>query len=151
MSILNSASGASLWRGYDYYEGKKVSHLERLSDTQFQAAVSGSKKEPYTTQIDIEHIRKSTCNCPHAAGKRVICKHMVAVYFTVFPKEAKKLYDEQMKYQEEAERHQAELYEELPRYIHRLKKAELEQKLLELLDNCPEWLYERFVRDNLEP
>ncbi|MEG2014063.1 MAG: hypothetical protein RR063_12845, partial [Anaerovoracaceae bacterium] len=67
-----------------------------------------------------------------------------------FPKEAKKFYDEQTAYQEEAERQQEKLYEELPRYIHRLKKAELEEKLLELLDNCPEWLYERFMRDNLE-
>ena len=151
MSILNSASGASLWRGYDYYKGHKVSHLDRLSDTQFQAAVSCSNKESYTPLIDTEHIRKSTCNCPHAAGKRIICKHMVAVYFTAFPKEAKRFYDEQMAYQEEEERQQEQLYEELPRYIHRLKKAELEQKILDLLEECPEWLYDRFVRDNLEP
>ena len=151
MSILNSASGASLWRGYDYFKGHKVSRLERLSDTQFQAAVSGSNQEPYTTQIDIEHIRKSTCNCPHAVGKRIICKHMVAVYFTAFPKEAKRFYDEQVAYQEEEERQQEQLYEELYRYIHGLKKAELEVMLLDLLEECPEWLYDRFVRDNLEP
>ncbi|NMB97839.1 MAG: hypothetical protein GYA02_14710 [Clostridiaceae bacterium] len=39
--------------------------------------------------INIVHPRKSKCNCPHADGRRVICKHMIALYFTVFPKEAK--------------------------------------------------------------
>ena len=150
LSILNSASGASLWRGYDYYTEHRVLRLEQLSDVQFKAAVLGSNKEPYTTLINTEHIKKSSCNCPHAAGTKIICKHIVAVYFTVFPEEAKKFYDEQMAYQKEAEMQQEELNQKLPYYIHSLKKAELEEKLLGLLGECPEWLRDRFVRDNLE-
>lgn len=30
----------------------------------------------------MEHPRKSKCNCPHADGRRVICKHMITLLFT---------------------------------------------------------------------
>lgn len=30
----------------------------------------------------MEHPRKSKCNCPHADGRQVICKHMIALLFT---------------------------------------------------------------------
>ena len=43
---------------------------------------------PYRTIIDVLHPRKSQCNCPFADGRRVICKHMVALLFTELPNEA---------------------------------------------------------------
>lgn len=150
MSLMSCASGASIWRGYDYYMEHKVAHYERLSETEFKAQVAGCAKQPYETVIDIAHPRRSSCNCPHAAGKRIICKHMIALFFTALPDEAKKLRAEADAYEKEEEKRQEELYAKLPRYIHSLKKAELEQKLLNLLNDCPEWLCDSFVRDNLE-
>lgn len=150
MSLMSCASGASVWRGYDYYVEQKVTHFERLSNTEFKGLVVGSAEQPYEAMIDTAHPRRSTCNCPHAFGKRIICKHMIALYFTAFPEEAKKLREEADAYEKEEEKRQEELYDRLPRYIHSLKKAELEQKLLELLNDCPEWLWDRFVRDNLK-
>lgn len=148
MSLLSCASSASVWRGYDYYEQKKVHDLEANSDSQYMAAVDGSGRNRYGVMIDIAHHRKSMCTCPHADGKRIICKHMVAVFFTVFPGEAQKFYDEAMAYQEEEERRQDELEDKLIKYVSKMKKAELQQKLLELLFDGPEWQFERFLEEN---
>ncbi len=61
----------------------------KISDTEFKGNVRGSNDMHYDVTIDIEHPRKSKCNCPHADSKRIVCKHMAALYFTAFPKLAK--------------------------------------------------------------
>lgn len=88
------------------------------------------------------------CNCPHADGKRIICKHIVATYFTVLPKEAEKFYAEAMAYQEEEEKHQEELSDKVIEYVGKMKKVDLCQSLLELLFDGPEWQYDRFIREH---
>lgn len=150
MSLLTAASGDSVWRGYGYYTEHKVLQIKRICDTQFKAEVSGNGENPYAVTIDLDHLRKSRCTCPHAAGTKIVCKHMVATYFAAFPEEAKIFYQEQMAYQKAEEEHQEELYDRLPKYIHSLKKAELEKKLLDVLNEGPEWLLDHFIRDNLE-
>ena len=99
MGLLECASGNSFWRGYDYHKENKVSKLTAIGDGIYQADVMGSSKEAYQVTIDIPHPRRSKCNCPHADGKRLICKHMVAVYFTVHPDEAERIYRETMEYE----------------------------------------------------
>lgn len=49
--------------------------------------------------ISLDYPRKSHCDCLHAAGRRIICKHMVATYFEIFPSEAKQMYEEQQAYE----------------------------------------------------
>lgn len=88
------------------------------------------------------------CNCPHANGKRIICKHIVAAYFTAFPEEAEKFYAEAMAYQEEEEKRQEELSDKVCHYVWHMKKDELQQVLLQLLFDGPEWQYEQFIREN---
>ncbi len=100
--------------------------------------------------IDIEHPRKSKCNCPHADGKRIICKHMISLYFSVFPKEAKKYHDEVIAYEIEEEKRQEELEHKIINYIGQLKIDELKNLILEILYDGPEWQYERFVRTFIE-
>ena len=148
MSLLSSASGASLWRGYDYYRQKRVLHLNALGNMRFESLVFGS--EPYAVTIDLSHLRNSACNCPHANGTRIICKHMVATYFAAFPEEAKRFYEAAMAQEEEAERYEQELAKRTVQYIRRLTKKEAQDKLLEVLELGPEWLWDRFVRDNVE-
>lgn len=150
MSLLSSSSAESRWRGYEYFKEKRVQKVEALEDMQFKARVSGSRTEPYTVIIDLEHVRQSSCTCPHAAGKRVICKHMVATFFAAFPGEAKKYYAEVVKQAEAWEAHQEELAEKLVKYVRGLKKQEAQDKLLEVLESGPEWQWERFVRDYVE-
>ncbi len=86
MSILTSASSSSVSRGYDYYKNNKVSNINQLNDHEFEGYVDGSLKNPYYVKIDIEHPRKSYCDCPHANGN-ITCKHMTALYFELFPEE----------------------------------------------------------------
>ncbi len=150
MSLLSSASGASAWRGYQYFKANRVLHLEVLGDQQFQGIVSGSREEPYTVMINLEHLRQSSCNCPHAAGRRIICKHMVATFFAAFPEKAEKFYADLIKQEEEWEAYQEELNDKLIKFIQRLKKQEAQELLLELLENGPEWQWDRFIRDYVE-
>lgn len=86
MSILTSASGSSVSRGYDYYKRGKVNEINQLNDCEFEGYVDGSLKNPYYVKINIEHPRKSYCDCPHANGN-ITCKHMTALYFELFPDE----------------------------------------------------------------
>ena len=148
MGLLECASGASVWRGYDYYKEKKVVTLEETEANIFTAKVSGNSSEPYSVELHIDHPRKSKCNCPHADGKRIICKHIVAAYFTVLPEEADKFYAEAMAYQEEEEKRQDELSDKVCHYVWHMKKSELQDALLQLLFEGPEWQFDRFVREN---
>lgn len=148
MGLLECASGASVWRGYDYYKEKKVVSLEVTGENIYSATVAVSSSEPYSVELHIDHPRKSKCNCPHADGKRIICKHIVATYFTVLPKEAEKFYAEAMAYQEEEEKHQEELSDKVIEYVGKMKKVDLCQSLLELLFDGPEWQYDRFIREH---
>ena len=148
MGLLECASGALVWRGYDYCNEKKVKNLVETSAGVFTAEVIGTANEPYVVEIDVAHPRKSTCNCPHADGKRIVCKHMVATYFAAYPDEAVRFYREYLKAQEEAEQYEEELYDRVQEYVGHMKKNALQQALLELLFDGPEWQFERFVRDH---
>ena len=145
MGLLSLASGKSLWRGYEYYKGNHVYYKSNKSATEIEGKVTGSGQN-YTVNIDIEHPRKSKCNCPHANGKRIICKHIVAAYFTVLPDEAEKFYTEAIAYQEEEEKRQEEFPDKVCHYVWHMKKSELQEALLQLLFEGPDWQFDRFVR-----
>lgn len=148
MGLLECASGASVWRGYDYYKEKKVVSFEETGENIYSAAVVGSSGVPYSVEIHIDHPRKSKCNCPHATGKRIICKHMIATYFTLFPKKAEKFYADAIAYQEEEEKRQEEINDKVIEYVRKMKKDDLCQSLLELLFYGPEWQYNRFIKEH---
>ena len=148
MGLLECASGASVWRGYDYYKEKKVLGIEKIGDGIYSANVSGSGSKPYTVELHMDHPRKSKCNCPHADGKRIICKHIVATYFTILPDAAEKFYAEAMACQEEEEKQEEELYNKVQDYVCKMKKSELQNALLELLFDGPEWQFDCFIRQN---
>lgn len=148
MGLIECASGASVWRGYDYYNKKKVKNLKENDVGVFTADVIGTENTPYKVKIDVAHPRKSTCNCPHADGKRIICKHMVATYFTAYPDDAVRFYRDYLKRIEEAEQYEEELYDRVQKYVTRMKKDELRQALLEFLFDCPEWQFQKFVREH---
>ena len=149
MSVISLASGQSAYRGYEYFKAKKVIHLEEAGDGTLVGRVFGSGEKCYDVTVDIAHPRKSHCNCPHADGKRIVCKHMVAVYFTAFPDEARKYITDLESYWEEEETCQQEMAEQLLRYVNKMKKSELQQALLQLLFDGPEWQYNRFIEENL--
>lgn len=148
MSILSLASGQSVSRGYEYYKDEKVLEVELYDKNQYRGTVAGSNGAEYDVLIDLEHPRKSQCTCPHAAGRRIVCKHMVALYFAVFPEEAQQYIDEVEAYWEEEAQHCEDAEQKLIAYVGRMKTAELQEALLQLLFTGPEWQYERFLDDN---
>lgn len=148
MGLLECASAASIWRGYDYFKDKKVLNLTKMEDGVFTATALGSSNKTYRLELNIHHPRKSKCSCPHANGKRIICKHLIAAYFTIFPEEAQKFYVEVIAYAEEEDKRQEELADKVCQYVRKMKKDELQQALLELLFNGSEWQYEHFIEEN---
>lgn len=146
MSILSFASGDSVWRGYDCYRDGKVASCVQTGETQFTGKVRGQKL--YSVTIDYKHPRKSACNCPHAAGRRIVCKHMVALYFTVFPMEADILWERNEKWSREEEEKNEKIYDRVGEYIHNLSEEEAKNELYSLLMDSPEWAFDKFVREH---
>lgn len=95
-------------------------------------------------------MRKSRCNCPHADGKRIICKHMIGLFFTAFPLEAKKYNEKQIAYEREAELHAEEDACKVRSFVSGLKKAELQELLMQMLYDDPEWQWGKFIRECIE-
>ncbi|MDD3360802.1 MAG: SWIM zinc finger family protein [Hespellia sp.] len=108
MGLIEVASGNSVWRGMDYYNDKKVLSWEKTGDGTFDGIVSGSENQRYQVHVDKGHPRKSTCSCPFAKGRRVVCKHMIAMFFTAEPQAAVNFLKEVEEWEaEEEEREQA--------------------------------------------
>ena len=149
MSLISLASGKSLWRGYEYYKENRVYYKSNKSATEIEGKVTGNGQS-YMVNIDIEHPRKSKCNCPHADGKRIICKHMVALYFASFPKEAQEYYKEVIAYEEEQERYDEEIEYRVEAYLNKLSKAQLKDLVYDLIYNGPEWQFDNFINENIE-
>lgn len=150
MGLIECASYKSVARGYDYYEDKKVLNVQEIDEYKFSAQVKGGENVPYNVEIDIEHPRRSKCNCPHANGKRIVCKHMIALYFTVFPEEAKKYYDRVIQEQREYEDQQEMLSEALDDYVMNLSPDEARGELLNLIYDLPDWLYQRYLEEHFD-
>jgi len=93
-------------------------------------ARNGSK---YEVKIDKLHPKKSTCNCPFADGRRVVCKHMIALYFTAEPKAASDFLKEVENWEAEEEEREQKHYEDLKKYVKSLSKTELQDQLLNAL------------------
>ena len=135
MGLIDLASSNSLWRGIDYYQSKNVKKIKKISDDEYNSIVSGT--EEYNVHIDINHPRKSTCTCPFAAGRRVICKHMVATFFTIYPLEAERIIKEEQEYEEAEERLFEKHLEEVKEYVNGLTDDEVRAALIDKL--MDEW------------
>ena len=135
MGLIDLASSNSLWRGIDYYQSKNVKKIKKISDDEYNSIVSGT--EEYNVHIDINHPRKSTCTCPFADGRRVICKHMVATFFTIYPEEAERIIKEEQECEKEEERLFEEHLEEVREYVNGLNEDEVRALLIDKLMN--EW------------
>ncbi len=138
MSIRTIASGASAWRGYKYYTEKKVLSLYKTGEAEYAGEVAGSGPAPYQVKINTAHVRQSKCNCPHADGRRVICKHMVALFFAAFPDEAEDYIEEVEEYEREEEQRMEDHYAALRSYVKSLSKKELQEQLYEALAELEE-------------
>ena len=133
MGLIEMASGNSVWRGMDYYKNKKVIAWEKSGTDTYDGQVSGSGNSKYFVHIDKAHPRKSTCNCPFAEGRRVVCKHMIALYFTAEPQAAKDFLKKVEQWEAEEAEREKQHYDDLKKYVKGLSKTELQEQLLNAL------------------
>ena len=133
MGLIEIASNNPVWRGMDYYNNKKVVSWKTLKKGVYEGMVSGSGGNMYAVHIDTEHPRKSFCNCPFADGRRVVCKHMIALYFTAEPKVAKDFLKKVEKWEAEEEEREHQHYEDLRKYVNSLSKTELQERLFDAM------------------
>lgn len=132
------------------YSNNRLNIFLRLSDGQYKGFVDGSGNEPYEVYIDVNHPRKSHCNCPHANGKRIVCKHQVAVFFKAFPDEADKYQAELEAYYDYEEKRHEDEENAIGEFLDKCDKSELADIIWQMLFDGPEWQYERFVREYLD-
>ncbi len=133
MGLIETASANSVWRGMDYYEAKKVISWEKTGTFAYDGVVSGSEGNKYTVHIETNHPRRSTCNCPFAEGRRVVCKHMIALYFTAVPNAADDFLRQVEEWEAEEQEREKQHYEDLRKYVNQLSKAELRERLYDAL------------------
>ncbi len=133
MGLIEMASDNSVWRGMDYYERKMVCSWKKSGEEAYDGVVSGSEGNKYSVHIDKVHPRKSSCNCPFAEGRRVICKHMIALLFTAEPKTAEDFLRQVEKWEQEEKERERLHYKELREYVNSLSKKELQERLYEAL------------------
>ena len=149
MAFLDLAAYASKWRGYEYYHEGKVRNCRLVGEDQYEGLVVGSGDAIYQVRIDLKHPRASVCTCPHAAGKQIICKHKAALYFQAFPEQAEDYNQKVIKAVEDAEREQERLENAVVEHVGKMKRAELQDALLQILFDGPEWQFEHFIAEYL--
>ena len=133
MGLIEMASGNSVWCGMDYYERKMVCSWKKSGEETYDGVVSGSEGNKYSVHIDKMHPRKSSCNCPFAEGRRIICKRMIALLFTAEPKAAKDFLRQVEEWEQEEKERERLHYKELSEYVNSLSKKELQERLYDAL------------------
>lgn len=133
MGVIDIASSRSIWRGLDYYNAKKVVSWKMVDAYKYQGKVSESNGKEYDVVLDTDHPKRSTCNCPFADGRRVVCKHMIALYFTAEPDKAENFLKAVEEWQAEEQEREFEQYLELKKYVKSLSKSELQEQLINAL------------------
>ena len=144
LKLVHLASSESFYRGISYYQNQTVVNGAYSGSSVYEGEVKGSQGNVYKVSIDINHPRKSTCTCPFAKGRRVVCKHMVALYFFHFPKqadaviaewEAEELAKEEA-YNEQEDEYQKERKKEMEKitaYVNSLSIEQVREKLRKAL------------------
>ena len=138
MALIDLASSKSVWRGMEYYKQNKVLSCAANADGTYEGEVVGSGTDNYHVHVDLEHPRKSTCDCPLANGKRIICKHIVAVSLCVDDSEAERFKSESPYASEEEER-RAKKYEKYMSFARTMSKEELREAYVELMIELDEY------------
>ncbi len=133
MGLLDLASGKSVWRGMDYYEKKKVVSWKKTGEETYSGVVAGSDGAKYNVSIDKAHPRRSVCNCAFADGRRVVCKHMIALYFTAEPYAAEAFLKQVEEWEKEEEDEWEARMAEIEKYVKSLSKTELQTLLINML------------------
>jgi len=150
MNFIKSSSYASIYKGYEYYKENRVINYSLIDVGIYKGKVKGSNNNIYEVIINVNKPKSSKCNCPFAKDRLVICKHMVALYFTIFPKEAEKYINELYDGYNDFYEYREHLIKELENKINKMDKNKLKQCLWEVLDEVPDYLFDKFLNKHLK-
>ena len=107
MSFLNSFTDRIIYRGLSYYRNNNVLDCEKIDDSLYKGTVKGSHDNEYDVLINIDNPEDSTCNCKYAQDGNM-CKHMTALYFSVFTEEVDLYIEKLEKYNRDKKQEQLE-------------------------------------------
>ena len=141
MALIDIASRKSVWRGIEYYKQNMVKSCVQNEDGTYEGTVAGSGDEDYKVHLDLEHPRKSTCNCPLAYGKMIICKHIIAVSLCVDASEADRFKNEKTVFESEEDERRTKKYEKYLDFAKHMSKSELNRAYAELMVELDEVSY----------
>jgi len=139
MGVIDIASSKSVWRGIEYYKQNKVISYTINEDGTCEGEVAGSGDENYHVHVDMKHPRKSTCDCPHAKGKQIICKHIVAVSLCMDESEADRFRSEKTIYTSEEDERRAKKYAKYMSFAKKMSKQELCEAYVDLMIELDEY------------
>ena len=143
LKIEQIVSGHSLYAGFDYYSKNKVISVEPLDNDRFKAFVKGNNDEIYEVFLDNKHFKRTTCTCPYCDGHQGrFCKHKVAAYLKVNPKEVSILEDriygglssrQDEQYQISSKLINAKVELEVDKLVDKMTPAQIKKKYKEVL------------------
>lgn len=132
MGLIDLASNKSMWRGLDYYQNDNVLETHNIGDLQYAAKVRNDAGVIYDVVVNLDKVRNSQCSCPFKKDKpKAICKHIVAAYFAIFPKEADDLQRAYEEWEAGAEEREAQHLKELEEYVNSLSIEDLRSMVLD--------------------
>lgn len=132
MGLIDLASNKSMWRGLDYYQNDNVLETHNIGDLQYAAKVRNDAGALYDVVVNLDKVRNSQCSCPFKKDKpKAICKHIVAAYFAIFPKEADDLQRAYEEWEAGAEEREAQHLKELEEYVNSLSIEDLRSMVLD--------------------
>ena len=73
-----------------------------------------------------------------------MCKHKIALFFSIFPKEAEQYFKEIEEYEKEQEEYEKERYKKIRRHVNVISKNELREELFVALVEAEEYGHNRY-------
>lgn len=130
MNLLDAADQGSIWRGLDYYLEKRVLSYYVMDKDHIRGKVAGSQSLPYEVALNLNDVHTSLCNCPYAKDKEIICKHKIALYFTLYPEIADGYLADANKIADEHDRKHRERILRIVNIVDRLSTSEMKTVLI---------------------
>ena len=147
MRYINVAKSSARVSGYDYYKSDRVGEIIKIDDHIYSATVKGSGVNIYHVLVNERKPRKSSCDCPNAKGRMVVCKHLVATYFKAHPDIATMFNEATMRSIEEEERYYITLYAKAYEFVDGLGEEAIKEMLVHFLINDREFIDDYLMDD----
>lgn len=110
--MIDYAKPSTIDNGYKIYKNNKVLKKKQINDNQFIGYIDDLDNH-HNVMINLDNPKTSYCDCNESKSK-IICKHMIALYFSISKIEAE-IYDKWIKdyYEEYGHLYDEEYYKDI--------------------------------------